>query len=100
MGSDLHIVPRDDLVEHDTNLDCICHPKVELVPSPSGSMMQVVIHSSLDGRETKYRPSEDMDYLPLVPEHLVRTTEDKTEICPVHNRAHGWYVCLEKKEDG
>jgi hypothetical protein len=42
-----HVVPLDDLVEHELSDDCCCGPKVDVVNWPF-----LVIHSALDGRET------------------------------------------------
>lgn len=44
----MHVVPVDDLVEHDTAIDseCVCGPHRQDVP---GGFL--VIHNSLDGRE-------------------------------------------------
>lgn len=44
----MHVIPVDDLVEHDTSVDgvCVCGPRQESVPGG-----WVVVHNSLDGRE-------------------------------------------------
>ena len=49
----IHVIPVNDLVEHDTSgeQDCICGPTDEPVERDDGSMGWVVIHHSLDGRE-------------------------------------------------
>jgi len=48
-----HVLPNDDLIEHDKSggalCDCICGPHVEF--QEDGSI--VVVHHSLDGREEK-----------------------------------------------
>ena len=48
---DLHIVPKDDLKEHDTSAEtganCHCNPRVEVV----GSRL-IIIHNAYDDRET------------------------------------------------
>lgn len=50
--STYHVVPRGDLVEHDTNgSDCVCAPRVEPVQRDDGSYGWLVTHHSLDGRE-------------------------------------------------
>lgn len=41
-----HIIPLNDLKEHEEKSTCECNPKVEIV---DGS--QVIIHNSYDGRE-------------------------------------------------
>jgi hypothetical protein len=39
-------MPVADLIEHDTNLDCICDPRLE-----TGDGGNIWVHHSLDGRE-------------------------------------------------
>lgn len=52
MSDSLHVVPRDDLIEHTTDgEDCICGPETEPVVRDDGSMAWLVSHNSLDGRE-------------------------------------------------
>jgi hypothetical protein len=47
-----HVVPVDDLVEHDTDGDgCLCGPRTEPVERDDGSYGWVLVHHSLDGRE-------------------------------------------------
>jgi hypothetical protein len=46
-----HVVPVNDLVEHDTEGDCVCVPEVRPVPRDDGSVAWLVVHHSLDGRE-------------------------------------------------
>jgi hypothetical protein len=49
----IHAYPVNDLIEHDTDSsDCICGPRVEPVERDDGSYGWVVVHHSLDGRET------------------------------------------------
>ncbi|WP_170931965.1 hypothetical protein [Brachybacterium massiliense] len=53
MGQTFHVYPVDDLIAHDTETeDCICGPKIELVPSETGDGW-LITHNSLDGREAK-----------------------------------------------
>ena len=40
-----HVIPLDDLREHDCNPDCWCHP------TPDDEDPQVWVHHSMDGRE-------------------------------------------------
>lgn len=48
----LHVVPREDLVEHDDeSTDCICGPDVERVIGLGGAHGTIVVHHALDGRE-------------------------------------------------
>lgn len=46
-----HVIPLNDLVEHDETEDCICGPLVEPVEREDGSVTWLVTHHSLDGRE-------------------------------------------------
>jgi hypothetical protein len=48
---DHHVVPVDDLVEHDDSEDCVCGPTTEPVKREDGSMGWLVVHHALDGRE-------------------------------------------------
>lgn len=51
----LHVVPRGDLIDHDTTTadpDCICGPNTEHTPRADGSDGWILIHHALDGRET------------------------------------------------
>jgi hypothetical protein len=49
----IHVIPLNDLVEHDTSgeQDCVCGPRTDPVPRDDGSMGWIVVHHSLDGRE-------------------------------------------------
>jgi len=48
----IHVVPIDDLIEHDTSGDdCVCGPDTETVKRDDGSTGWLVTHHSLDGRE-------------------------------------------------
>ena len=46
-----HVIPVDDLVEHDADGDCVCRPTAEAVKQDDGSVVWVHTHHSLDGRE-------------------------------------------------
>jgi hypothetical protein len=46
-----HVVPRGDLVEHETSDDCPCGPTAQPVTRDDGSVGWVMLHHSLDGRE-------------------------------------------------
>jgi len=53
---ELHIVPQDDLIGHDTNVDCVCGPAIDLVLDayiPGG--LKIIFHVALDGREFNER---------------------------------------------
>ena len=48
-----HVIPINDLVDHDTSdeQDCICGPDHEPVMRDDGSNGWLIVHHSLDGRE-------------------------------------------------
>lgn len=53
-GSELiHVVPLNDLVEHDTQSECVCGPRVEVAKRDDGSVGWLYVHHSLDGRELR-----------------------------------------------
>lgn len=56
-----HVIPRNDLVQHTVDEDCVCGPTPELVPDdeppwnkfatePEGDRW-LIVHHALDGRE-------------------------------------------------
>jgi hypothetical protein len=47
-----HAVPLDDLIVHEFTDDCPCGPSPRPVPRSDGSMGWLIVHHSLDGRET------------------------------------------------
>lgn len=49
----MHVLPVNDLIEHDNSgaIECPCGPTTEPVPRPDGSFGWLVTHHSLDGRE-------------------------------------------------
>ncbi len=48
----LHVIPVDDLIDHDTSGDgCPCGPRTEAVFRDDGSCGWLLRHQSLDGRE-------------------------------------------------
>lgn len=48
--AEVHVMPVNDLVEHDQEDDCWCRPRVELVEG-SRPDCWMVVHDALDGRE-------------------------------------------------
>lgn len=51
MSETFHVVPINDLIDHDTSTDtpnCICRPNTEFV---EGKERYLIIHHSLDDRE-------------------------------------------------
>ena len=53
-----HVVPINDLIEHDSSggQNCVCGPTTKPVEAEDGSMGWVVVHHSLDGRERAEEP--------------------------------------------
>lgn len=52
MTVDAHVFPVDDLIEHEADGGCPCGPTSEPVERVDGSIGWLLIHHSLDGRET------------------------------------------------
>lgn len=48
---DLHTLPIDDLIEHESSENCVCGPTCIPVERDDGSFGYVFQHHSLDGRE-------------------------------------------------
>lgn len=48
----VHVVPTYDLIDHIENEDCPCGPTAQPVEDENGSVSWVMIHHSLDGRES------------------------------------------------
>ena len=46
-----HVIPVNDLIEHERSDDCPCGVRTEPVPREDGSFGWLHVHSSLDGRE-------------------------------------------------
>ena len=46
MSEYIHVIPLNDLREHESNRECWCHPR------PDDEEHDVIVHQSLDGRET------------------------------------------------
>jgi hypothetical protein len=44
----VHLIPKADYIDHETETDCVCGPEVE-----EASHQVVVRHWSLDGREKR-----------------------------------------------
>ncbi len=51
MSTDVHVVPVNDLIDHEDADDCPCGPAMIPVERDDGSIGWVVSHFSLDGRE-------------------------------------------------
>lgn len=55
MTDHLHVYPVNDEIEHDitsTEPDCACGPTVRPEKREDGSVGWLIVHHSLDGRET------------------------------------------------
>lgn len=46
-----HVVPVADLIDHDTERECVCGPATKPVERGDGSIGWLAVHHSLDGRE-------------------------------------------------
>ncbi|MDH6460128.1 hypothetical protein M2302_000279 [Micromonospora sp. A200] len=56
--STVHVVPVNDLIEHDSGggQPCVCGPDNVPVKRDDGSVEWEIVHHSLDGREQAERP--------------------------------------------
>ena len=50
MSNRVHVMPIDDVIEHESNEDCVCGPRVQRVDTPEGDGW-LFTHHSADGRE-------------------------------------------------
>lgn len=50
-GCERHVVPRGDLIEHESQPDCVREPECRLVKRGDGSVGWLYVHHSLDRRE-------------------------------------------------
>ena len=46
-----HVIPINDLIDHELTDDCVCGPTAEAVKRDDGSVGWLITHHSLDGRE-------------------------------------------------
>lgn len=49
--NEVHVIPRNDLVEHDDSDDCVCSPSSIPAKRSDGSVGWVVAHRAFDGRD-------------------------------------------------
>ena len=49
----VHVHPLGDLLEHDLTEDCPCGPAPRLATGQGGPDGWLIVHHSLDGRETR-----------------------------------------------
>lgn len=49
----MHAYPMNDLMEHETDgEDCVCGPAVRHIKHDDGTSGWIILHHSLDGRES------------------------------------------------
>ena len=51
LSNDMHVVPINDLIDHDLIEPCPCGPAIQPVKRDDGSVGWLTVHHSLDGRE-------------------------------------------------
>lgn len=51
MSDNWHVLPVNDLIDHQDNDNCLCGPTTEPVKRDNGSIGWIHTHHSLDGRE-------------------------------------------------
>jgi hypothetical protein len=61
---ELHVLPLDDLLEHELDEDCFCGPDFLPVDQDDGSIHWLYQHHSADGREHS-EPDHDPRNCPL-----------------------------------
>jgi hypothetical protein len=47
----MHVVPINDLIDHDLIDTCLCGPAIQPVKREDGTVGWLTVHHSLDGRE-------------------------------------------------
>jgi len=52
-SNSMHIMPKNDLILHVSDDDCVCGPQPEMVKRGDGSVGWLMVHHSLHGRELK-----------------------------------------------
>lgn len=52
----VHVLPLEDLIEHDRTDDCLCGPTPECIPNDDQPDGWVHTHHSLDNREAQETP--------------------------------------------
>jgi hypothetical protein len=51
ISNNMHVVPINDLIDHDLLEPCLCGPAIQPVKRDDGSIGWLTVHHSLDGRE-------------------------------------------------
>lgn len=54
-----HVVPRNDLIDHELTGACPCGPQDQSVIRDDGSVGWLTVHHSLDGRELADLPRQE-----------------------------------------
>lgn len=49
----VHVLPVNDLIDHDECDECVCGPELEPVICDDGTCNWLITHHSLDGRELR-----------------------------------------------
>lgn len=62
----IHVLPVNDLIEHEESDACVCGPETQPVERDDGSMGWLVVHNALDGREHR-EPDHDRRACPVCP---------------------------------
>ncbi|WP_407563322.1 hypothetical protein [Streptomyces sp. 184] len=52
----LHVIPLGDHVDHPADDDCVCGPTPKPIKAAGGAVNWLMIHHSLDGRESITSP--------------------------------------------
>lgn len=47
----VHVVPVDDILEHDSNDSCPCLPQLEVVTADENPVGWIYVHAAWDGRK-------------------------------------------------
>ena len=52
----IHVVPVNDVIEHESSSLCQCEPKTDYINPITG--VYVIVHNALDERDSQGRPSK------------------------------------------
>lgn len=50
-GDGTHVIPEDDIIEHEAHYKCVCRPKWKAVWCEEHGVEWVFVHNAIDGRE-------------------------------------------------
>lgn len=51
MNTILHIIPDNDLIDHEPTNRCICGPRTDITHGDNGEQQWIITHHALDNRE-------------------------------------------------